>query len=76
MPLVRRRAPFSHTEWFFEIKWDGFRSLAKIENGRCKLISRNGNQFKSLPELTARFPVKFDFKEFVWQLLWSTDRPL
>jgi bifunctional non-homologous end joining protein LigD len=43
--------PFSHPDWIFEIKWDGFRSLAHVEHGRCKLISRNGNEFKSFRSL-------------------------
>jgi bifunctional non-homologous end joining protein LigD len=51
MPLVRRPEPFTHPDWIFEIKWDGFRSLAQIENGRCKLVSRKGNEFKSFPDL-------------------------
>src|SRR5579863_1992115 len=50
--LGRAPAPFSHHDWLFEIKWDGFRSLAHVENGRCKLISRNGNEFKSFRSLS------------------------
>lgn len=48
-PISLDRAPaaFSHPDWIFEIKWDGFRSLAYIERGKCRLISRNGNEFKS-----------------------------
>jgi hypothetical protein len=42
MPLSRRPAPFDHPEWVFELKYDGFRSLAVIENGRCQLNSRSG----------------------------------
>jgi bifunctional non-homologous end joining protein LigD len=34
-------------DWLFNIKYDGFRALAQIEHGRCKLVSRNGNEFKS-----------------------------
>ena len=26
--LVLRRQPFSHPDWLFELKYDGFRSLA------------------------------------------------
>jgi ATP-dependent DNA ligase len=48
MPLSRRPAPFDHPEWVFELKYDGFRSLAVIHDGRCELISRNGNSFKHL----------------------------
>ena len=51
MPLGRRPRPFSHPDWFFEIKWDGFRSLVRIEHGESKLISRNGNEFKSFSAL-------------------------
>lgn len=48
-PLTLGRAPkpFSHPDWLFEIKWDGFRSLVRIEQGKCRLISRNANEFKS-----------------------------
>jgi hypothetical protein len=53
MPLGRSREPFSHPEWLFEIKWDGFRSLVYIHKGKCRLISRNGNEFKSFPALAA-----------------------
>lgn len=53
-PISLGRAPaaFSHPDWIFEIKWDGFRALAQIEHGRCKLISRNGNEFKSFRSLS------------------------
>ena len=39
------------SDWVFEIKWDGFRSLAYIEMGACRLVSRNGNEFKLFPDL-------------------------
>jgi bifunctional non-homologous end joining protein LigD len=51
MPLSRKPAPFDHAEWVFELKYDGFRSLAVIQNGRAELISRNGHAFNSFPEL-------------------------
>ena len=57
MPLSRKAEPFNHPDWLFEIKWDGFRSLAYIENGRCKLMSRNGNEFKSFPALNSALPL-------------------
>jgi bifunctional non-homologous end joining protein LigD len=47
MPLSRKPAPFDHPEWVFELKYDGFRSLAVIQNGRTELISRNGHPFNS-----------------------------
>jgi bifunctional non-homologous end joining protein LigD len=52
MPLSRRALPFDHPEWIFELKYDGFRSLAAIQNGRTQLISRNGQPFNSFSELS------------------------
>ena len=52
LQLGRRPEPFSHQDWLFEIKYDGFRALAHIEHGRCKLVSRNGNEFKSFRTLS------------------------
>ncbi len=54
MPLARSRAPFSALGWVFELKYDGFRALAEIEFGRCRLISRNGNPFASFHDLAER----------------------
>ncbi|HWQ56810.1 MAG TPA: hypothetical protein VN442_24195 [Bryobacteraceae bacterium] len=57
-PIVRQRLPdlpepFDHPAWIYELKYDGFRALVYIEDGRARLVSRNGNTFKSFPELTA-----------------------
>src|SRR4051812_15745918 len=52
MPLSRKLAPFDHPDWIFELKYDGFRSLAIIQNGRTELISRNGHPFNSFSELS------------------------
>src|SRR5215472_7103998 len=35
----------------FLIKYDGFRALAHLKAGTLRLVSRNGNEFKSFPEL-------------------------
>src|SRR5438105_8419086 len=51
MPLSRRPRPFNHPEWLFELKYDGFRALARIKRGQCELISRNGHPFSSFAEL-------------------------
>jgi bifunctional non-homologous end joining protein LigD len=34
--------PFDDPGWVFEDKYDGFRMVAKIEDGRVALYSRNG----------------------------------
>jgi bifunctional non-homologous end joining protein LigD len=51
--------PFDGPEWLFEIKWDGYRAIAFIENGQLRLVSRNQN------ELTPRFPELKDLPKFV-----------
>src|SRR2546429_1281896 len=51
MQLSRRARPFNHPEWLFELKYDGFRALARIKRGQCQLISRNGHPFSSFAEL-------------------------
>ena len=33
--------PFSDPEWIFETKWDGFRSVCFVRNGKTRLVSRN-----------------------------------
>jgi bifunctional non-homologous end joining protein LigD len=40
-------APFDDHDWIYEIKWDGFRAVAEVENGKVKLYSRNGLSFNS-----------------------------
>jgi len=51
MRLSRRSAPFDSDEFIYELKIDGFRSLAYIENGQCDLVSRNGNTFRKFKDL-------------------------
>src|SRR5947208_8920738 len=51
MPLRRRKSAFNHSDFIFEIKWDGFRALAVIEHGRTQLFSRNGHRFASFATL-------------------------
>jgi bifunctional non-homologous end joining protein LigD len=41
---------FDGDDWLFEIKWDGYRAVAFIENGAVRLVSRNQN------DLTPRYP--------------------
>ena len=33
--------PFSSPEWIFETKWDGFRSVCFVRNGKTRFVSRN-----------------------------------
>jgi bifunctional non-homologous end joining protein LigD len=51
LPLVRRPHAFSHPDWVYEIKYDGFRALAYVDGSGTRLISRNGSRFASLDPL-------------------------
>jgi bifunctional non-homologous end joining protein LigD len=59
MRLTRAAKPFDHPDCIFELKHDNFPAIAYVENGECKLVSRNSNQFKSfdyLKESLAKIP--------------------
>ncbi len=50
--------PFDDPDWLFEIKWDGYRAVSFIEDGKVRLVSRNQNdltprysELRRLPEL-------------------------
>jgi bifunctional non-homologous end joining protein LigD len=45
-----KERPFSDADWVFEIKWDGVRGLAQIEDGEATLWSRSGRN------ITAEYP--------------------
>jgi ATP-dependent DNA ligase len=49
--LARSLEPFDDPAWLFELKHDGFRSLAYIEDGKCRLVSRHRNVYKSFETL-------------------------
>jgi bifunctional non-homologous end joining protein LigD len=49
-------------EWLHELKFDGYRALAFFENGKVRLISRNGNdwtaRFQAVADALEKLPVK------------------
>ena len=51
LPLIKQPSAFSDPEWLFEVKHDGFRSLAYIED-KCRLVSRNGDTYQRFKELS------------------------
>ncbi|MFD2162236.1 DNA ligase D [Paradesertivirga mongoliensis] len=38
-------APFDDPGWIYEIKWDGYRAVATVQNGQAELVSRNNLTF-------------------------------
>jgi bifunctional non-homologous end joining protein LigD len=51
--------PFDREGWIFEMKWDGYRAVAEVENGKVRLYSRNLKSFN-----TAYPPVVEALKSF------------
>jgi bifunctional non-homologous end joining protein LigD len=51
--LSRRSEPFDSDDFIYELKIDGFRALAHIQQRRGELFSRNGNIFRGFGELAA-----------------------
>ena len=61
MRLTRIAKAFDDPDYIFELKHDGFRAIAYIEAGECKLVSRNLRHFKSFDHLKKsldKLPVK------------------
>ncbi|HEY1266926.1 MAG TPA: DNA ligase D [Candidatus Binatia bacterium] len=52
-------------EWLYEIKFDGYRALCRIEDGRARFFTREGNdwteRFGDLAASAARLPLKEAF---------------
>ena len=59
MLAISTERAFDNPEWVFEIKWDGYRAVAFIENGRVRLMSRTQN------DLTLRFSELGSLPQFV-----------
>jgi bifunctional non-homologous end joining protein LigD len=60
MPLAVMPTAFDHPDWLWEVKYDGFRSLAIVEAGACRLVSRKQHQYKSFQSLAAAIATTFD----------------
>jgi bifunctional non-homologous end joining protein LigD len=55
------KKPFNHPDWIFEVKWDGYRALAEIREGKVLLYSRNRIDFVQKFSQIAEALGKFDF---------------
>ena len=62
---VRRRDLFESAEWVYELKHDGFRALAYVNNGGCRLVSRRGNEMKRFSDLAACIAKELKVKEAI-----------
>lgn len=56
------RPPENTADWLWELKFDGYRLLARIERGRARLYTRNGHDWTArmprLAQAIARLPIK------------------
>jgi bifunctional non-homologous end joining protein LigD len=54
--------PFSSPNWVYEIKWDGVRAIAQIEDGKTTLWARSGRdvtaEYPEFKDMAARFRVR------------------
>ncbi len=55
------REPFDHPDWLFEVKWDGYRAIAEIQDGQAALYSRNRIALKQKFFPVAEALQKFSF---------------
>jgi len=51
--------PFDDPEWLFEIKWDGYRAVSFLQEGKVRLVSRNQN------DLTGEFPELHELSKLI-----------
>jgi ATP-dependent DNA ligase len=60
MRLRLVREPFDHPDYIFELKHDGFRAIAYLQNGESKLVSRNQRNlgFETLKRSLAKLLVE------------------
>ena len=65
MELIQIATPFDDSDWLFEVKYDGFRSLAYIENGTCKLVSRNKHDYQRFADLRDALPSEINAKDAI-----------
>lgn len=50
----RRPLPFGQPGWIYELKFDGWRMIAGVENGNVQLMTRNGADYtRAFPEVVA-----------------------
>jgi bifunctional non-homologous end joining protein LigD len=60
MRLRLVKEPFDHPDYIFELKHDGFRAVVYLQNGECKIVSRNQRNlgFTTLKKALAKLPAQ------------------
>ncbi len=65
MELVQQPKAFSHEDWFYEIKYDGFRGLAYVQDGTCQLVSRNDFDYARFKDLMKSVAAELDGEDAI-----------
>jgi bifunctional non-homologous end joining protein LigD len=63
---VRRPDILGSSDWVYEIKYDGFRALAYLDEGRCRFVSRKGNEMKRFDYLCTAIRKELKIKTAVF----------
>ena len=66
-PIIptRRKEPFDDPDWLFDCKYDGFRAVCYVEQGRGRFVSRNGNLMGRFDELGDQLAALLDLDEAI-----------
>jgi hypothetical protein len=62
---VLRAEPFDDPGWLFDLKYDGFRALCYLEQGRCRLILRSGNPMTRFAGLSDQIAASLDVTDAI-----------
>lgn len=54
MLATARKKIFNDPDWIYELKWDGYRVMANVKEGKVNLYSRNGINYNDKFELITR----------------------
>jgi bifunctional non-homologous end joining protein LigD len=62
---ILRKEPFDGSDWLFEVKFDGYRAVAYIENRQCRLLSKKGNVMTRFSDLAAEIARSLKVKDAI-----------
>ena len=65
MHCETREGAFTHDDWLFELKLDGYRLIASKSNGEALLLTRNGNDYTNVFPEIARAVKALPFDECI-----------
>ncbi len=60
--------PFNNEDWMFEVKWDGYRTIAFVDNGDVRLHSRNEKSFTE-----KYYPITESLKEWKMSAVFDSE---